>query len=272
MNAFSMKGQHKEREARSAWRLLFRHYGPQHWWPAQSRLEVILGAYLTQNTNWGNVEKAIANLRRERRLHWPGLRSLSRKKTEELIRPSGYFRQKASRFRRFMNHLEKRYAGSLDKMFVRPTDSLRSELLALPGVGKETADSILLYGGGHPIFVVDVYTRRIVERHGWFPEATKAEYDELREWIEHSLDGLALEFGDRHDPRHPPGRMSRSKPAGAAGTYNELHAMIVRVGSSHCRARPKCDGCPLASLLPEGGPRPLAVNRDRRYKSPAKRI
>lgn len=231
-----------------------------------------MGAYLTQNTNWGNVEKAIVNLRRERKLHLAGLRSLSRKKTEELVRPSGYFRQKAARFKRFMKYLDKSYGGSLDKMFAQPTERLRSELLALPGVGKETADSILLYGGGHPIFVADAYTRRILERHGWFPQATKAEYDEVREWIEHSLHGLTLGFSDRHDPRHPPGRMSRSKPAGDAGTYNELHAMIVRVGSKHCRAKPMCDGCPLASLLPEGGPRPLAVDRKRRSKMPPKSI
>src|SRR5438270_104044 len=145
---------------------LLSRYGPQNWWPAQSRFEVIMGAYLTQNTNWGNVEKAMSNLRRARALGLKALRELPLRKLEELVRPSGYFRQKARKLKIFIDFLDRKYSGSLDRMFSQPTDKLRAELLELNGVGPETADSILLYAGNHPVFVVDAYTRRVLERHG----------------------------------------------------------------------------------------------------------
>lgn len=162
-------------------------WGRQHWWPAQSRFEVIVGAYLTQNTAWANVEKALANLRKARLLTIRGIRRTPQPQLERLIRPSGYFRQKAQRLKTFVTFLDQRYGGSLARMFARPTAELRGELLALNGVGPETADSILLYAGNHPAFVVDAYTRRILERHQIVSGA--AGYDEIRQLFEQALGG-----------------------------------------------------------------------------------
>ncbi len=170
---------------RAYYRKLFAAWGRQHWWPAQSRFEVIVGAYLTQNTAWTNVEKALANLRRARRLTIPGIRRTPQLELEQLIRSAGYFRQKAQRLKTFVGFLDERYGGSLARMFRRPTVELRGELLALNGVGPETADSILLYAGNHPAFVVDAYTRRILERHGIV--TASASYDEIRELFEQAL-------------------------------------------------------------------------------------
>src|SRR5262249_6827050 len=164
---------------------LYSHWGPQNWWPAQSRLEVIVGAYLTQNTNWANVEKAIANLREARVLSVSGLRSIPLRRLATLVRPSGYFRQKARKLKTFIRFLDRNYAGSLDRMFRQPTGKLRVQLLELNGVGPETADSILLYAGNHPVFVVDAYTRRIFERHQIIPD--KAKYEEMRSLVEPRL-------------------------------------------------------------------------------------
>ena len=170
---------------------MLHRWGPQNWWPAQSRLEVIVGAYLTQNTNWTNVEKAMANLRRARVLSIKGLRELPLNQLQQLIRPSGYYRQKTEKLKTFIRFLDANYSGSLDHMFSQPTEKLRAELLALNGVGPETADSILLYAGNHPVFVVDAYTRRILERHGIvIPEAR---YDEIRLLIEDALTGATPE-------------------------------------------------------------------------------
>src|SRR5579862_8776686 len=146
---------------RKIYRRLHRNLGPQHWWPAETQFEVIAGAILTQNTSWTNVERALAKLREANVLNIEGIRALPLEELEQLIRSSGYFRQKADRLKRFVGFLDERYGGSLARMFAAPTALLRSELLALKGVGPETADSILLYGGGHQIFVVDAYTRRI---------------------------------------------------------------------------------------------------------------
>src|SRR5262249_27014410 len=219
---------------------LLQRYGPQNWWPAQSRLEVIVGAYLTQNTNWSNVEKAVANLRRARALNLKALRALPLGKLEELVRPSGYFRQKAARLKGFIAFLDERYSGSLDRMFAQPTGKLRAELLALNGVGPETADSILLYAGNHPVFVVDAYTRRLLERHGII--TAKTGYEEIRALIESALSNaeagaLAAEppGADRlprsgknsqpggPGPRHPASRMSRAPRSALAQHYNDLH-------------------------------------------------
>lgn len=230
---------------------MLRRWGPQNWWPAQSRLEVIVGAYLTQNTNWTNVEKAMANLRRARILSVKGLRELPLDQLQQLIRPSGYFRQKAENLKTFIRFLDGNYSGLLDRMFSQPTERLRAELLALNGVGPETAYSILLYAGNHPVFVVDAYTRRIFERHGIV--APKARYDEIRLLIEDSLTRAApeqLEFQELgSDPRHPVSRMSRMSRNELAQHYNELHALIVRAGNLYCRSTPNCEGCPLQKFL-----------------------
>jgi len=230
---------------------LLRRYGPQNWWPAQSRFEVIVGAYLTQNTNWSNVERAMANLRRARVLSVKCIREISLKQLQELVRPSGYFRQKAIKLKTFIRFLDKNYAGSLDRMFAQPTDKLRAELLALNGVGPETADSILLYAGNHPVFVVDAYTRRILERHGLITAKTR--YEEIRALMEQAVaaaDPQSLVTTNGSDPRHPVSRMSRTSRSELAQHYNELHALIVRVGNQYCRKTAKCEECPLREFLP----------------------
>jgi endonuclease III related protein len=238
---------------RTYYRSLLMCYGPQNWWPAQSRFEVIAGAYLTQNTNWSNVERAMANLRRAHALSLNAMRDLKLSKLQQLIRPSGYFRQKALRLKTFIRYLDQCYSGSLERMFAQPTAQLRAELLALNGIGPETADSILLYAGGHPVFVVDAYTRRILERHGVI--TPKTSYEEIRALVEQAITNSAPELLSVPqagiDPRHPPSRMSRMPRQQLAQHYNELHALIVRVGNSFCRGAPQCEGCPLKDFLPQ---------------------
>lgn len=203
---------------------LFRAYGPQHWWPGRTRFEVIVGAILTQNTSWTNVERAISNLRREQLLSPMAIERVSPARLARLIRSSGYFRQKARKLKAFVRFLRDAHQGSLAKMFRTPTTALREQLLAVHGIGPETADSILLYAGKHPVFVVDAYTRRILERHHL--AHGKQSYEEVRALFEHSL---------------PP----------SASLFNEYHGLIVRTGKDFCRARaPLCENCPLKPFLP----------------------
>jgi endonuclease-3 related protein len=230
---------------------LLSRYGPQNWWPAHSRFEVIVGAYLTQNTNWSNVEKALLNLRRARCLSINAMRELPLNELETLVRPSGYFRQKARNLKTFIAFLDRQYSGSLSRMFAQPTAKLRAELLALNGVGPETADSILLYAGNHPVFVADAYTRRVLLRHGIIGEKTS--YEEIRAMIELAISsseaGSLIVKNAFSGPRHPVSRMSSSARSELAQHYNELHALIVRVGNHYCRAKPICEGCPLQLFL-----------------------
>ena len=251
----------RQNQIRTYYRALFRAWGPQHWWPAQSRFEVIAGAYLTQNTAWTNVQKALANLRSARLLSVRGIRRVSLAELERLVRPAGYFRQKAKRLKIFIAFLDHQYQGSLTKLFAQPTDKLRKELLNLNGVGPETADSILLYAGNHPVFVVDAYTRRILTRHEMLPE--KAAYDEARKLFEQALVPVAnsvansahtrtqhLEEGPR-GAAHTPSAMSTAKRTALAQVYNEMHGLIVGVGKNYCRkSQARCDGCPLQKFLP----------------------
>ncbi|HXO38307.1 MAG TPA: hypothetical protein VN872_06700 [Candidatus Acidoferrum sp.] len=230
---------------------LLASYGPQNWWPARSRFEVIVGAYLTQNTNWSNVEKALLKLRRASRLSVNAMREAPLDELETLVRPSGYFRQKARNLKTFICFLDQQYSGSLSRMFAQPTEKLRAELLALNGVGPETADSILLYAGNHPVFVVDAYTRRVLLRHGIIGEKTS--YEEIRAMIEQAISSSEAEslVGQKSisDPRHPVSRLSSSARSVLAQHYNELHALIVRVGNHYCRTKSICQGCPLQSFL-----------------------
>jgi endonuclease-3 related protein len=230
---------------------LLARYGPQNWWPARSRFEVVVGAYLTQNTNWSNVDKALANLRRARRLTVNAMREIALKELEALVRPSGYFRQKARNLKTFIAFLDREYSSSLTRMFAVPTEKLRAELLDLSGVGPETADSILLYAGNHPVFVVDAYTRRVLLRHGIINEKTS--YEEIRAMIENAISSSGAESlvvkNAVSDPRHPVSRISSAARSELAQHYNELHALIVRVGNHYCRAKPICEGCPLQSFL-----------------------
>jgi endonuclease-3 related protein len=246
---------------RSYYRTLFHAWGPQHWWPAQSPLEVIVGAFLTQNTAWTNIEQALGNLRVARLLSVSGIRRVPLAELKRLIRPSGYFRQKANRLKLFIAHLDKHYRGSLTQLLSRPTNQLREELLNLNGVGPETADSILLYAGNHPVFVVDAYTRRILVRHAIIVEDTK--YEEIRELFERALTPLAesievsTENGKTHleaglrGASHPPSAMSTAKRTALTQVYNEMHGLIVGVGKNYCRkSQPRCDECPLQKFLP----------------------
>jgi endonuclease III related protein len=202
-------------------------YGPQQWWPAETRFEAMIGAMLVQNTSWRNVQKAIENLRRLDLLEPHALYAVSAEELEELIRPAGYFRIKARRLRNLLALVVDRYGGSLEAMFATGLPELREELLSVNGVGPETADSILLYAGGLATFVVDTYTHRVLARHGWI--GFDAGYHEIKEHFE---SGLVED----------------------AALFNEYHALLVRVGKEHCRKAPRCAGCPLAAMLPNGGP------------------
>lgn len=249
-----------EKELRKYYEALYAAWGPQHWWPAESRFEVIVGAYLTQNTAWTNVERALENLRAASLLNIEGIRTVSLAKLQRLIRPSGYFRQKAARLKTFIRFLDKNYEGSLDKLFAEPTEKLRNILLDLNGIGPETADSILLYAGNHPVFVVDAYTRRILSRHEILSE--KADYEEIRELLQSALEPVAQE--QEKDPvplaapllplrgaAHHPSAMSTSHRTALVQVYNEMHGLIVGIGKNHCgKSKPKCDECPLRDFLP----------------------
>ena len=212
---------------RQVYERLLAAFGPQHWWPGESPFEVVVGAILTQNTSWKNVEKAIDNLRRHDLLEPHALFEVPPEELEELLRPAGYFRIKARRLRNLLAYIVERYDGSLETMFATGLPALREELLGVNGIGPETADSILLYGGGLPTFVVDTYTHRVLARHGWIE--FDADYHAIKDHFESNLN---------EDP----------------ALYNEYHALIVRVGHKHCRKTPKCQGCPLEELLPDGGP------------------
>lgn len=228
-------------------------WGPQYWWPAETPFEVILGAYLTQNTSWKNVERAMSNLRERGLLNLEGIRRLEICELEELIRPAGYFRQKAARLKTFVTYLDRQYGGSLERMFAEPTLRLRTELLLLNGVGPETADSILLYGGQHEVFVVDAYTKRIFERHGLID--SQAKYEELRELVEGGLrltkpTSEPTPFSGSRPEIHAPSSMSQSSRTEVARRFNEFHGLLVQVGKHHClKAAPKCEGCPLERFL-----------------------
>jgi endonuclease-3 related protein len=239
---------------RAIYRKLSRAWGRQHWWPAETPFEVIVGAILTQNTSWTNVERAMANLRAAAVLSVEGIRELPLPKLEALVRPSGYFRQKAQRLKNFAAFLDAHYGGSLEQMFATPTEQLRAELLTQNGIGPETADSILLYAGGHESFVVDAYTRRILERH--LTVSAGAKYDEIRNLIERALqrEGPVESHrpGRQARPRsHEASAMSTAQRSPRAQVYNEMHGLLVQVGKHYClKQQPKCEICPLGSMLP----------------------
>jgi endonuclease-3 related protein len=207
---------------------LLESFGPQHWWPGETPFEVMIGAVLTQNTNWQNVEKAIHNLREADLLDPKSLSNVPSEELEALIRPAGYFRVKAKRIQSLLKFLFNRYDGSLEEMFRTSLPELREELLAVNGIGPETADSILLYAAGMATFVVDAYTYRVLARHGWIE--FEADYHQIQDYLVSSL------------PQEVP-------------LYNEFHALFVRLGKHFCKkTNPKCRECPLFKLLPSGGP------------------
>jgi endonuclease III related protein len=197
---------------------LHRRYGPQRWWPARSRFEVVVGAILTQNAAWRNAERAITRLRAAGVLDLQAMLALPPARLAVLLRPSGTFRVKGRRLRAFARHLRRHHAGRLARLLAWPLPALRAELRGIPGIGPETADAIALYAAGRPIFVVDAYTRRILARHRL--TATDADYATVQTLLMTHLP---------HDP----------------ALFNEFHALLVQVGKEHCRARPRCEGCPL---------------------------
>ena len=203
-------------------------YGPQRWWPAPTPFEVCIGAILTQNTSWGNVERALANLKQAGVLSPEALWALPAEELAELIRPAGYYRLKAGRLRNFLDLVVNGYGGSLERLFELPTDQLREEVLGVNGIGPETADSIVLYAAGRPTFVVDAYTLRVAFRHGVVDQ--DCDYGLLQET-----------FAAAFEPD--------------VALFNEYHGLLVQVGKSHCRKRePLCRGCPLERFLEPGEP------------------
>ena len=201
---------------------LLNHFRHRNWWPGDTPLEVIVGAILTQNTAWKNVEKAIGRLKEAGVLSIKGLRTIPREHLAELIRPSGYYNQKALKIKAFLAFLQREYRGNLTRMFREDTRVLREKLLQVKGIGPETADSILLYAGGHLTFVVDLYTYRVATRHGWVPE--DIDYESLREF-----------FQDRIRPD--------------VELYNDFHAQLVAVGNQYCRKTPCCEECLLYRFI-----------------------
>lgn len=237
---------------RTYFQALMAAWGPQDWWPAYTRFEVIAGTFLTQNTAWTNVERALRQLRAEGMLNVDGIRRAPLPKLARMIRSSGYFRQKAKRLKTFVNYLDEQYGGSLERMFAQSTARLREELLALNGVGPETADSILLYAGGHPVFVVDAYTRRILERHGLI--TANARYEEIRQLVEQAFSEEIVRAHDQPLISPLPGRRRHKfvirKASASARAFDEFHALLVQAAKHHClKAKAQCSGCPLERFL-----------------------
>jgi endonuclease-3 related protein len=220
-----MHQQSTRRRLMALYRRLFRRFGPQGWWPGRSRFEIIVGAVLAQNTAWINVKHAITRMRTKRLLTARAINATPQRRLGRLIRSSGYYNMKAGRLKEFARFLFAHYDGSLRRMFRTDLPTLREELLGVSGIGEETADSILLYAGDRPIFVVDAYTRRVIERHGLARGG--AHYREIQRLF---MDHL---------------------PADAA-LFNEYHALLVAVGKVYCRTTPRCDACPLRFDLPGG--------------------
>jgi endonuclease-3 related protein len=201
--------------------ILYSALGPQNWWPAETGLEMMVGAILTQNTSWSNVEKAIENLRKRDLLSVAGLRDIPVSVLAEYIRSAGYYNIKAKRLKNLIGFIEAAHGGDINAFFSLDADALRGELLSVRGIGRETADSIVLYGAGMPLFVIDTYTYRILVRHGIIQE--EAGYDEIQSLF---MDNLP------HDVQF----------------FKEFHALIVKTGKLYCKKKPLCTTCPLASF------------------------
>jgi len=216
------------------YRRLLDHYGPQHWWPAESTLEIIIGAILTQSAAWGNVEKAIKNLKAKDTLSPATLRQLPREELSQLIYPSGYYNAKAVKIKSFVHWLGEHYDDSLDRLFALDIPLLRQQLLSIRGIGEETADSIILYAARKAIFVIDAYTQRIVHRLGLAPPNNSYS----------SFQALFMQ----HLPHHEP-------------LFNEYHALFVQHGKTTCKKVPRCEGCCLAPFCPFPGTHPEREER-----------
>lgn len=251
MSDSSTKGKQSSqpaRELRRAYELMRKAHGHQHWWPGDTPFEICVGAILTQNTAWTNVEKAIANMKGAKVLSPSKMFAVPETELAELIRPAGYFNVKAKRLRNFLTVLIEDYGGSLRRMFKGETSEVRERILAINGVGPETADSMLLYAGDQQSFVIDAYTKRIFQRHGWWTGVgqrakvkahTADEYDSLQRLCESAL--------------------SQTKAEARLDYWQDYHAQVVVVGKDFCKTRnPDCVNCPLRSLLPDASKRVAA--------------
>jgi endonuclease-3 related protein len=223
-------------QLRDVYQRLYAAYGPQCWWPAETPFEVIVGAILVQSAAWGNVEKAIANLKAAGVLSPHGLRTIGERKLALLIRPSGYFNAKARKLKAFVELLHQIFGGDLERMLATPISDLRPLLLLTHGIGPETEDSILLYAAEQPVFVIDAYTRRLFSRLGFVQESST-----YGPWQGMFMDALPAD----------------------APMFNEYHALIVRHGKERCAKRPLCGGCPLLEVCPTGQD---SVNRNLRTR------
>jgi len=211
---------------------LVKAYGPQFWWPAKTPFEVILGAYLTQNTSWKAVEVSLANLHRAGALNIEGIRALTVDELQELIRPSGFYTRKAPALKAFVAMLDSEFDGSLERLAAAPTEAIQQRLLRLPGVGEETADAILLYALGHAVPVADEYLRRIAERHNLIQPAPGKNRKGYEALVQLTRSAFSTD---------PPGNRTQ--------LFNEFHALTITVGKGHCRRTPDCRRCPLAGDL-----------------------
>jgi len=200
---------------------LYASFGPQHWWPGETPFEVAVGAILTQNTNWSNVEKAIANLKKDKVLNPKALHDMSHARLASLIRPAGYFNVKAKRLKNFISFLINEYHGSMTRMEKEDLRSIRNKLLSINGIGPETADSIVLYAMEKPVFVIDAYTKRVLSRHN------------------------ILDYNASYDVFQ---RLFHSKLRENITLFNEYHALFVRLAKEYCRTKPLCTGCPLEGM------------------------
>jgi len=204
------------------YQVLYDFFGPQHWWPGESKFEIIVGAVLAQNTSWNNVERAIVTLKEVGVLDLSKMSELPSGLLAEYIRPAGYYNLKAGRLTNLLTMINETFDGDVEAMCSESTSSLREHLLTVKGIGPETADSILLYGAGKPVFVVDAYTRRILLRHDFIDE--EQGYYEIQELF---TDNLAEDVY----------------------LFNEYHALLVRVAKTFCKkSKPLCDQCPLENL------------------------
>ncbi len=211
------------RTLETVYQKLFSAFGPRHWWPGETPFEVAVGAILTQNTSWSNASAAVQELKRRNLLDPQRMGKLPQRQLAKSIRPSGYFNQKARRLKVFVRYLMEHYGGRMHLMRKAPLRRLRRELLELWGIGPETADSILLYALGKPVFVVDAYTKRILARHGLVP--WDSSYDQIQRLFQGALEGR-----------------------GKTRKYNEYHALIVETGKEFCHPQPFCSSCPLKSV------------------------
>jgi len=216
--SYELRRKKDDREILKIYKTLYSAFGPQHWWPGETPFEIAVGAILTQNTNWGNVERAINNIKGKKAFNAKILYGMPQKELALLIKPAGYFNIKAKRLKEFLSLLINHYGGSMKKMEAEDTQTLRKKLLNVNGIGPETADSILLYALGRPVFVVDAYTKRVLQRHKLISE--KATYHEIQGLFHKNLP---------QDTR----------------LFNEYHALFVALGKEHCRPKPRCKGCPL---------------------------